>query len=133
MKLVARLVELCGLNSQGRRRRSRIWSSVAASAQAIQQLETRCLMSASSAGERSGDHWSFSPESADGVTEAGGVSDPSVDGGAGGGTGSISCFADVRMRGHHGICAAPYGLMVQSPVNQQYRLFDMFGYRNPPG
>lgn len=103
MKLIARLVELCGLNSHGRRRRSRIWSSVATSAQAIQQLETRCLMSASSAGERSGDHWSFSPESADGVTEAGGVSDPSVDGGTAGGTGSISCFADTSGTADFGV------------------------------
>ncbi|MFN5583848.1 MAG: hypothetical protein ACK5DR_00980, partial [Planctomyces sp.] len=103
MNMLARLVELCGLKSSGRRRRSRIWSSVAASAQAIQQLETRCLMSASSAGDRSGDSWSFRPESADGITEMGGVSDPSVDGGVGGGAGPISCFADAPGTGDFGV------------------------------
>jgi hypothetical protein len=102
MNLIAKIAELCGIQAPGRRRRSRIWSSVAASTHAIQQLETRCLMSASMGTERSGDAWSFQPENADGALALGGGTNPSVDGGTGGETGPISCFADYPGGGDFG-------------------------------
>ena len=36
-----------------------------------------------------------------------------------------------RMLPHHGIRAVHYGLMVQTPVNQRNRLFDIFGDKDP--